>query len=62
MPGEIVNGEFKHPFCQQNGDFYGYTVFEFEGVKFVTLVDANHVIDKINKNNQFTKAGKCRRK
>jgi len=38
---------FNHIFCQQNKDFYGYTVFTIEGVRFVTEKDATHVIKKL---------------
>ena len=40
--------KFKHKLCQQNKDFFGYTVFalEFNGVpiRFVTEKDARHIL------------------
>ena len=42
--------EFKHPLCQNNKQWKGYTVFklDFNGspVEFVTLVDAKHILQK----------------
>jgi len=39
-------------FCQQNGDFYGKTVFTIKGVRLVTEKDANNKIKELQK-------GKC---
>lgn len=50
--GQAMN--FNHPLCQQNKDFFGYTVFTFKfndiPVRFVTEKDALHVIEQAQQN------------
>jgi len=45
--------EFKHPLCQNDKKWEGYTVFKLEfndvPVEFVTLVDAKHILEKARK-------------
>lgn len=49
--------EFKHELCQQNNDFFGYTVFtlDFNGqkIRFVTEVDALHIVARHRKADEF---------
>ncbi len=49
--------DFNHPLCQNNKDFFGYTVFTFKmndvPIRFVTEKDAMHVVEK-QRNSQDT--------
>ena len=38
--------KFEHPFAQDKERWYGKTVFHIDGVRFVTVVDANIVLKK----------------